>query len=115
MRLPVFTHDILLLFAGPLVWAIHFVAIYALHGIACARPVAAAGPGATVVAWALAALGLASLVLLGAWLRRTPRSETAESRRFVRWMSLALGVLASLAIAWETMALLFVQACPAAA
>ena len=115
MRLPAFTHDFLLLFAGPLVWAIHFIAIYGLHGVACARPAAAGSAGAAAVAWTLAALGLASLVLLGLWLRRAPRSETEESRRFVRWTSRALGATAALAIAWETLALVFVAACPVGA
>ena len=115
MRLPAFTHDFLLLFAGPLVWAVHFVAVYGLHGIACARPAAAAALGPAGIAWALAGLGLASLLLLALWLRRAPRSETAESRSFVRWTSLALGALAALAIAWETLALVFVAGCPAGA
>lgn len=112
MRLPPFTHDFLLLFAGPLVWSVHFIAIYGLNGIVCARP----GPGARWLgwpweAWAIVGLGVGAAALLGACLLARPRSQAEDSRQFVRWTSVALAGLALLAIAWETLAVLLVPTC----
>ena len=42
-------HDLLLLFAGPIVWGLHFLAIYGFTGVACARP--GAGPRWLGLAW----------------------------------------------------------------
>lgn len=112
MRIPPVTHDLLLLFAGPLVWAAHFVAIYGLNGIVCARPGSAAQWGAAGwEAWAIAGAGLLAAAVLAAWVRVGPRSETEHSRRFVRWTSLALAALAAVAIAWETLAVFLLPGC----
>lgn len=115
MRLPVATHDLLLLFAGPMVWAAHFVLIYGLNGIACARSGSAARWGGLPwEAWAIVAAGVLAAAVLAACAAARPRSESEHSRRFVRWTSLALLALALLAIAWETMAVLLVPACSGA-
>lgn len=115
MRLSPFTHDVLLLFAGPLVWSLHFVAIYGLTGIVCARPGSAGSwQGWPWEAWAIAALGVLAAAGLGACLAAArPRAGSGDTRRFVRWTSLALAGFALLAIAWETLALLLVPSCPA--
>ncbi len=112
MRLPSATHDLLLLFAGPIVWAVHFIAIYGLNGVVCARP-GRAGQWAGLAweAWAISATGVLAVALLAAWVASRPRSEGEHSRRFVRWTSLALAALAALAIAWETLAVFMVPAC----
>lgn len=113
MRLSTFAHDILLLFAGPLVWAVHFVAIYGLTGVVCARA-GSAGRwlGWPWEAWAIVAAGLVATAALAACVRSRPRSELADNRRFLRWTSLALCALALLAIVWETLAVLLVPGCP---
>lgn len=112
MRLPPFTHDFLLLFAGPLVWAVHFLAIYALTGIVCARP-GSAGHwlGWSWEVWAIGGLGLAAAGVLGACLLARPRGDSEDSRSFVRWTWKALAALALLAVAWETLAALMVPTC----
>ncbi len=107
-----FTHDILLLFAGPLVWAVHFIAIYGFMGVVCARPVPAAGAlGVGWAGWVVVAMGLASAAVLVAWLRARPATPVPGNRRFLRWSSLALAALALLAIAWETLAVFLVPGC----
>jgi hypothetical protein len=113
MRLSSFTHDILLLFAGPLVWAVHFLAIYGFTGVVCARP-GAGGPqwlGLGWTGWAIVALGGVAVLALAACLRARPRSGSPDNRAFLRWTALALGALALLAIAWETLAVFLVPAC----
>lgn len=114
MRLPTVTHDLLLLFAGPLVWAAHFVLIYGLNGVVCARPGSAARwAGLAWEAWAIAGAGVLAAAVLAACAAARPRSASEHSRRFVRWTSLALLALALLAIAWETLAVFLVPACSA--
>lgn len=112
MRLSTFTHDFLLLFAGPLVWSLHFVGIYGLAGIVCAREgEAARWMGWPWDAWALVLAGVVAAGVLLPLLRARPRSTHEDSRRFVRWTSRALAGLALLAIAWETLAVLLVPTC----
>lgn len=108
----VFTHDFLLLMAGPIVWAVHFVAIYGFVGVACARP----APqwqwlGVGWAGWVVVAMGAVALVALAACLLVRPASGEPDNRRFLRWSSVALLALAALAIAWETLAVFMVPGC----
>jgi hypothetical protein len=113
MRLPAFAHDILLLFAGPIVWAVHFLGIYALTGIACARPGVAAGwLGLAWEGWAIVLAGITAAAVLALTLLLRSRSGDAQNRGFVQWTSRALAALAVLAIAWETLSVFLVPACP---
>jgi len=104
------------LLAGPLAWAAHFVIIYAANGVFCARPALhrlwvddglAAG---VMIAAALLAVGAIALVYWRQW-RRWPRAGNAG---FLRWVAGALGLLASIAIVWQTLPVVLVPACPGA-
>ena len=113
MRSSSFTHDFLLLFSAPLVWALHFVAIYGFTGILCARPGAnAPWLGLSVATWVLIAAGLAAAAAIVACLAVAPRDAVRENRRFMRWVARGLGGLAIVAIAWETMSVLLIPGCP---
>ena len=112
MRLSTFTHDFLLLMAGPVVWGVHFVAIYGFMGVVCARPVPQAQwAGVGWPGWVVVAMSVVATAVLLAWLRVRPTAQDPDNRRFLRWSSLALGVLALLAIAWETLAVFLVPGC----
>jgi len=112
MRLSTFTRDILLLMAGPIVWAVHFVAIYGFMGVVCARPVLQAQwLGIGWAGWVVFGLGVAASLALAASLRVRPASADPDNRRFLRGSSVALGWLAFLAIAWETLAVFLVPGC----
>lgn len=113
MRLSTFTHDILLLFAGPIVWAVHFIGIYALTGIVCARP-GSAGRwlGLAWESWAIVGAGVLAALVLGACFFVRSRSEDAHNRQFVQGTAMALAALALLAIAWETLSVFLVPGCP---
>lgn len=114
LRPNAFTHDFLLLMAGPIVWAVHFVAIYGFVGFTCARPLAPAQwLGVGWVGWTVVGMGVIACVALAAWLRVRPASGEPDNRRFLRRASRALGWLAFLAIAWETLAVFLVPGCPA--
>ncbi len=113
MRPSPFTHDFLLLFSGPLIWALHFVAIYGFTGVLCARPGAnATWLGLSVAAWVLGAAATGAGAAIVICMAVAPRGGAPEQRRFVRWVARGLGVLALVAIAWETMSVLLVPGCP---
>jgi len=113
MRLSTFTHDFLLLMAGPIVWAVHFVAIYGFIGLVCARPPRdAQWLGVGWAGWVVAGMGLLAALALAAWLRLQPVAAEPGNRRFLHRSSLGLGWLALLAIAWETLAVFLVPGCP---
>jgi cytochrome c2 len=86
--------------AGAIVWAVHFVAIYGLTALACARAFPAAVPWAIGIASTLAAAALLAIIV------SAPRAPD-----FARWMTMALAGLASIAIVWETIAVFTVPAC----
>jgi hypothetical protein len=105
-------HDLLLLFAGPIAWGLHFLAIYGFTGVACARP--AAGPqwlGLSWQGWVVIAAGGVAAAVLVACLRARPRSPLVHNREFLRMTGLALNGLALLAIVWETLAVVLLPGC----
>jgi hypothetical protein len=113
MRASSFTYNFLLLFSGPIIWAIHFLAIYGFTGVLCARPPVAAGwYGTGIAIWVITA---ASLLAVGAMaalcLRAKPRDATEDNHRFVRWMTVTLSLLSAIAILWETLAAYLVPVC----
>lgn len=113
MRASPFTHDFLLLFSGPLIWALHFIAIYGFTGVLCARPgTNASWLGLSVATWVLVAAAVAAVAAIAACMAVAPRDTARENRRFVRWVARGLGGLAIVAIAWETMSVLLIQGCP---
>ncbi|MCD9028838.1 hypothetical protein LDO26_11535 [Luteimonas sp. BDR2-5] len=99
--------------AAPLaVWALHFVAVYSLQGVACARqvwrtPVAGLEP----VTWALAlltVLALAAIALPGAAaLRAWRRTRAADDGRAAVRRERFLWALTALAALAATIAVLF--------
>ena len=107
-----FTHDFLLLFAGPVVWAVHFLVLYGITGLLCARPAQReALLGVDLAAWGLVVLAvIACAAIVGALMLR-PRDPAAPHGRIIRSLSRGLGLLALVAIAWETLALLLVPFC----
>lgn len=111
MALPAFTRTLLLLFSGPIVWMLHFFAIYGLAGIVCARPaLQAGGAGGPVLTWGVLGLGLLAAAAIFAALFLARRREAAAAP-FVRQVATGLGALALVAIAWETTAALLVPGC----
>ena len=97
-----------LLAAGPVMWAVHFLAIYGFTGVVCARPAVDAG----IVAWGVVGLGLAAiavLVLVALGARRTA-SQTG-SRPFAQQVGLGLAAFAALAIVWETLPVFLAAPC----
>lgn len=113
MRASSFTHNFLLLFAGPLIWAVHFVVIYGFIGIVCARPPASAGwLGIGIPVWGITAASLIAIAaLMIIYLTVKPRDTLRDNHIFIRWMSLTLSLLSMIAIIWETLAAFLVPVC----
>lgn len=114
MHVSRFTRSFLLIFSGPLIWAMHFLTIYGGSGVICARPAAAQlqwlGLHATDW-WTLIASG-AAIAAIGAvllYLRRA--SDHARQAGFIPWITTALGMLSIIAILWETLPVLLIPAC----
>lgn len=112
MRVSSFTHDFLLVFSGPLIWAVHFVAIYGFTGLYCARSSAAtSSDGAGITTWLIAAAGLAAIAAIAACLAVKPASSAPDNRRFVRWTAAGLALLSVIAIVLETMTVFLIPVC----
>lgn len=85
--------------AGPLLWALHFAALYGFTALACARGGAAAIPWVAAVATLLlgGAVGLLMVKL--------------SKEQFIDWLSAALAALSLLAIVWQGLPVLLIALC----
>jgi hypothetical protein len=83
------------------IWALHFIAVYGVTGLACARGLPQAVP------WAI---GAATLLALGA-LALLVWISLKNLGAFANWMTVAMAALALLAILWETVPVFLVPAC----
>ena len=105
---------------GPVVWAVHFLAIYSFAALACERQGTAGWITPAAVPWFVGAASiLASIVLLwiigaalrgGRTVRGQPQPKTA-AREFVRWLGAGIAALVLVAVWWETLALVWLPAC----
>jgi hypothetical protein len=96
------------LLSGILIWAAHFLVIYAMTGIVCARAnwieLLPWGIGA---ASAIAVAGVLAILFVS--LREISGAE--ETSRFLRWMTTAFAMLALIAIIWEALPVVMVPIC----
>lgn len=87
--------------AGPVLWAVLFAAVYALHGIGCARgwPAVSTMLGSLHIV-AMATVWLAGLALHVAILWKTPQGLAREVRlqRYGAWIGLVASTLTLLPI-----------------
>jgi hypothetical protein len=113
MRASPFTYNFMLLFSGPIIWAIHFLVIYGFIGVLCARPpVTTTWFGIGIAVWVISAASLIALAAMAAlclWAK--PREAVEDNHAFVRWMSITLSLLSALGIIWETLAAYLVPTC----
>lgn len=107
-----FTRSFLLIFSGPIIWAVHFLAIYGLTGIVCARPATARllWLGMNAASWGTLAASLVAVSMIGIISLRTYPGSRSEYA-FTPWMAVALGMLSIIAILWETLGVFLVPAC----
>lgn len=107
--------DLLFLIAGPSIWMLHFLAIYIVNALGCARPHAAlALPafGLPLSSWLIlagTALALAAMAVIAA--RQSGRVRTLGLDAFHAWLTGALCLLSALAVIWQTVPVFLVAAC----
>ncbi len=98
---PPFARQLALMSGGVVVWALHFGALYGGTALACARGMAPVVPVIVGAATLLAVLLLVPMLMLG--LRR--RHE------FEGWLGGVLAAFALVAVLWEALPVLIVEAC----
>jgi hypothetical protein len=108
-----FPRAFLFMLAGPLIWAVHYLTVYSVHGIACARPAwHATWAGVPASQWlivAASAVALLAMALIHVRFRR--RMPPLADARFLPWLAGALSLLSAVAVVWETIPVLWLPAC----
>jgi hypothetical protein len=103
-----FTRAFLLMFSGPIIWAGHFLSVYVLAALACARSFAhIEWFGVAVPQWGIGlitAMAIAAILLV-----QRRRGEPVTP--FVGWTTSTLGWLSALAIVWAAVPAYLVPAC----
>ena len=95
-----------------LVWSLAFIALYALHSIACAAGWATGGGAigvraALILTWLVHAAAAGGLVV---WFRRGP-ADGAPAAAFLRSASLAMAVVGAVATLWLGLPLVLLRLC----
>jgi len=110
-----FGTDLLFLIAGPSIWMLHFLAIYVVNALGCARPHAALAQsafGLPLSSWLIlagTALALAAMAIVTA--RQAGRVRKFGLDTFHLWLTGALCLLSALAVIWQTVPVFLVAAC----
>lgn len=103
----------LAILAGPLIWAAHFMFVYAVNGLLCARPgFAATWLGGSISSWIIVIASLIAVAGMSlAYLRVRTRPPQVNDPAFVVWLAGALSALSAIAVIWETLPALLVPPC----
>ena len=105
--------ELLFLIAGPMIWLAHFLFIYTVNAVACARPgLAGTWMGLPASSWLIvtgSALALAGMAV-ATW-RQRQRVQALGAPEFHAWLTAALCVLSAVAVIWETLPVFLVSAC----
>lgn len=113
MTLSHFTRTALRMFSGPLIWGVHFLAIYVFAAVACAREsfnpaLVAAVPWAVLGMTLLAATALLAMIVPAIRVAKHSRDDASV---FIPWATAAFAALALIAVIWETLPVLMVPIC----
>lgn len=105
--------ELLLLIAGPVIWLAHYLFIYTVNAVACARAaLAGTWMGLPASSWIIVAGGALALGGMAmATRRQRHRVRTSGAPSFHAWLTAALCVLSALAVIWETLPVFLMPAC----
>lgn len=105
--------ELLFLIAGPVIWLAHYLLIYAINAVACARlPLGDTWMGMPVSSWAIvaaSALALGAMAVVG--LRQRKQVQAGTLPEFHAWLTAALCLLSAVAVAWETLPVFLASVC----
>lgn len=108
-----FSVELLYLIAGPLIWLAHFLSIYIVNALACARSVLAGlWLGLPISSWIIVAGSAAALAAMAvvAW-RQRARVRARNAPPFHAWLAATLCGLSAVAVVWETLPVFLLTAC----
>ena len=108
-----FSRSLLFMLAAPLIWAAHFLFIYSVNGIACARPALMhAWAGIPISSWIILGASLLALAAMAAiYVRGRTQTPATNDPGFLPWVAGMLALLSAVAVIWETMPVLLLPAC----
>jgi len=114
MRAP-FGIELVYLLAGPLIWSAHYLFIYAVNALRCARsPALLSGMwlGFSGAAWMIVMSSLLALIAMG-WVvvRQYRRKASAGEPAFHARLTTMLCLLSAMAVVWQTLPVFMVSAC----
>lgn len=98
---------------GPMIWGVHFLAIYVFTAMACARRPFNPDWVAAVpwVVFALTLLATAALLTTAVPAIRANKRSRDDASGFIPWTTAAFAALALVAVIWETLPVLLVPVC----
>lgn len=120
MRRPGFSAKFAFLLSGLLIWALHFLFVYGVNGLACARGFAGNEMGGfgvvplTVLAATAVALAFQGAILLVAYAGHGPGIHGEQDNslgEFWRFTTAALAALSLVAVVWTGLPALFIHPC----
>jgi NO-binding membrane sensor protein with MHYT domain len=97
---PPFASTMVRMFSGVIIWAVHFVGIYAFTALACTRGFESAAPWVIAIATVIA-VAVAITIARASW--RQPQ--------LADWMTVSVNAIAIVAILFEALALIWVPVC----
>jgi hypothetical protein len=100
--------DLLFAFAGPIVWAGHFFAVYLSEALLCPAKGSVAHAPVRPIGILLTVLALAAMLMLAMLQRRGAISSRRSAALFV---ALPLTLLSALAMIWTTLPMFLLAAC----
>jgi len=107
--------ELLFLIAGPAIWLVHYLFIYTVNAVACARAAWAGQwlglPASSWVIVAGSALALAGMAAATWRQRQRQRMPATCASAFHTWLTAALCLLSALAVVWETVPVFLMPAC----
>lgn len=94
--------EIALWLGGPILWATHFLVVYASESLLCTRATPHAHSALVAIA-TVVCLGLISVLMI--------RSRRIVALEFLRWSSTVLGGMAAVGVAWSAAVALLLPSC----
>lgn len=107
------TRATLAMLAAPTLWFVHFLAVYIINALGCARGQwQTPWLGLPASSWTIVAVSVLTLAAIAlVWYRAWTRGHHEGSGGFLLWLTGALSLLSGLAVVWETIPVLMVPAC----
>ncbi|OZI49584.1 hypothetical protein [Bordetella genomosp. 4] len=107
--------ELLFLIAGPVIWLVHYLFIYIVNALHCARPQSWLGTvwmALPISSWViLCASALALSAMTWAAIRQHQRIAAYGLPKFHAKLTIALCLLSGLAVVWQTLPVFMVSEC----